>query len=124
MYIQSFRFIIIGIVNTITSYIIFCLCLSVLQYDCFVSLVISYIFGIANSYFWNSRWTFQKEKTSCGEFSKFIIVYITAFAVNLMILNFTINIIRINVLLSQGIALVFATAFSFTGHKFWSFKNV
>jgi putative flippase GtrA len=78
---------------------------------------------VLNSYIWNSKWTFQKNKLSCKRLSKFILVYISTFIINLLVLVPTVEFLKINALLSQGFALIVATIVSFLGHKHWSFKD-
>jgi putative flippase GtrA len=123
MFIQLVRFIIIGTFNTLISYLTYYLFYSILNYNYLLSLVLAYIIGVLNSYIWNSKWTFQKNKLCCKRLSKFVLVYISTFIINLLVLVPTVEFLKFNALLSQGFALIVATIVSFLGHKHWSFKD-
>jgi len=123
MYIQSIKFATTGIINTLVSFIIYCLCFSVFKFNYIVSLIFAYFFGVLNSYLWNSKWTFQAKGFNQREFIKFILVYISTFILNLLILDIEINIMRMNELASQGIALIIAAFVSFISYKYWVFRE-
>ena len=78
--------------------------------------------GLANSYFWNARWTF-KANHSKEKLIKFIIVNIVALSINLITLKITVDIYHINELISQVIAIFFALIFNFLGNNLWTFKE-
>jgi putative flippase GtrA len=120
---QSIKFAATGIINTLVSFIIYCLCFSVLKLNYNISLIFAYLFGILNSYLWNSKWTFQTKSFNQREFIKFILVYISTFILNLLILHIEIKIIGMNELASQGAALVIAAFVSFVSYKYWVFRQ-
>jgi putative flippase GtrA len=123
MYIQSIKFIITGLINTLVSFFVYYLSFSILKHSYSVSLIFAYAFGILNSYIWNSKWTFQKNSFVWKGFAKFILIYVLTFLINLIILGFTIKIIKINELISQAFALIIAGILSFMGYKYWCFAN-
>jgi len=119
---QPLKFIIVGIFNTLLTFLIYFACYSILSINYFVSLIISYFIGVLNSYLWNSKWTFEKKALRAVEFSKFITVYIAAFLINAIMLRFLI-VYDFKNMLAQGLALFIATLFSFCGHKYWSLRK-
>ncbi len=123
MLIQPIKFIIIGIFNTFISFIVYCLCFTLLKFSYFWSLLPAYVFGIINSYIWNSKWTFNDNALNCRIFLKFTLVYVGTFFINLAILSVAIKIIKLDGLISQAIALTIAGVISFTGYKYWTFKR-
>lgn len=123
MYIQSIKFAATGIINTLVSFVVYTLLFSVFQCPYTVSLIFAYLFGILNSYIWNSKWTFKSQKAHCKEFLSFILVYLSTFFMNLLILGMEIKILKINGITAQGIALTIAAFFSFIGYKFWVFRE-
>lgn len=84
-------------------------------------MVVSYVVGVLNSYFWNRLWTFENKKTNLKNFIKFIFVYITTFIINLLMMFILIDIGGFGVLMSQVFSLSFVSVVSFTAHKYWSF---
>ncbi len=122
-YVQPVKFMVIGIINTLVSFLVYSLMLIVLKSSYFTSLVFSYIIGVANSYVWNSKWTFGNRTMHFPSLIKFVTVYAATFMVNLLILRFMIEDLGISAFFSQGFSLCLATIFSFMGHKYWSFKD-
>jgi putative flippase GtrA len=86
------------------------------------ALVFSHIIGVAHSYLWNNRWTFQQKEYNARSALKFMSVYIVTFFVNLFLLAILVDAIEMNKLFAQAIALFLTTLVSFFGHKYWSFK--
>ncbi len=119
---QYVKFIVVGSMNTLISFLIFFVCLTFFQCNYFISLVISYVIGILNSYFCNSIWTFNKKYTCSRQFVKFILVYILTFTINFLLVFMLVDVFRISVLVSQGISLFVVSIVSFVVHKYWSFK--
>ncbi|WP_442951591.1 GtrA family protein [Paenibacillus sp. GYB004] len=120
---QSMKFVLVGVTNTIISYLVFIGC-NLLVDNYLVSLLISYIIGVVNSYFLNKNWTFRTPKTrNLSTIIKFITVYLCTFLVNLIILILLVDFLYFSASLSQAISLIITTMISFIGHKYWSFKN-
>ncbi len=122
MYFQYVKFIVVGTMNTLISFFIFFVCLTMLQCNYLITLVISYVIGVLNSYFCNSTWTFEKNYTCGKQFVKFILVYILTFIINFFLVFLLVDAIKISVLVSQGISLFVVSIVSFMAHKYWSFK--
>lgn len=74
------RFLIVGIINTLSTYLIYLFLLIVFNYH--ISYTISYIAGIIISYYLNSIYVF-KEKVSFIKFLKYPIVYVVQYLINL-----------------------------------------
>lgn len=100
------------------------------QYGLFKS--ISFVFGVTNSYLWNRNWTFHSEsQEKTVEFTKFLIVNLVGWAINVGSALFVVNVIgvrggfspeqwaNIGALSSVAISLVW----NFLGMKFIVFKK-
>ncbi len=118
---ESFRFVIVGILNTIVGFSVYFLCIYFLGLHYTVSLVISHIIGVCHSYIWNNRWTFKVGEVKTGTILRFITVYGITFVVNLCLLS--VLVYYINQIIAQAIALMITTVVSYVGHKFWSFRK-
>ncbi|QSF44669.1 GtrA family protein [Paenibacillus tianjinensis] len=123
MYTQTYRFIIVGILNTIVGFGVYAIYLHFINNNYLQALITSHIIGVAHSYIWNNKWTFTMNKISFKSIVRFISVYAITFFVNLLLLSLFIDRIGTNKLIGQGLALFITTLVSYTGHKYWSFAN-
>lgn len=119
---QSIKFIIVGVLNTVVGFLAFAAYIYFIHDNYLQALIFSHIIGVANSYLWNNRWTFQQKKYKASSAIKFMSVYVVTFIVNLFLLTILVDTIEMNKLIAQAIALLFTTLVSFFGHKYWSFR--
>lgn len=78
------RFLIAGATNTLVSYLIYWLLLFALNYN--LAFTLTYMIGIAFSYFLQSHFVFRK-KLALKKFLAFPSVYIIQYVVSLLLLN-------------------------------------
>lgn len=94
---------------------------------------ISFLVAVINSYFWNKYWTFKAAETKpkIGEITKFFLVNVIGFGINVGSASFVVNIIGapagISGELWANIGAVFASflalMWNFLGMKFFVFKK-
>ena len=109
---QFIRFIIVGGINTLFGYGIFLISLYFLSY--LISSIISSIMGTTLSYFLNKRWTFRdKQSHKPIKIFKFYIVYGTGWLLNLILLIFFVEILKINPKVAWILAVPFVTTIIF-----------
>lgn len=120
---QSIKFIIVGVLNTIVGFITYAVYIQFIHNNYLQALIFSHIVGVAHSYLWNNKWTFQQKKYNARSAMKFMSVYVVTFFVNLFLLAILVDTIEMNKLVAQAIALFLTTLVSFFGHKYWSFKT-
>ncbi len=134
---QFAKFILVGALNTFIDLGILNLLMGLtlitsgVYYAVFKSL--SFLFAAVNSYFWNKHWTFEKKENlfSSGEFTKFFIVTLVGFLINVATATFVVNIIGpqygIDDIMWGNIgaftAVFTAFLFNFFGSKFIVFKK-
>lgn len=118
---QISKFIFVGILNTIAGYGAYFILLYLNFYYIF-ALLISHIIGVTNSFIWNKKWTFRSEGNARREGIKFFSVYGITFMINLFILTFFVEGLKLTPQIGQVVALGICTMISFFGHKYWSFK--
>lgn len=68
-------------------------------------------------------WVFRTRGPWLAELRRFVAVYAGAFCLNLVLLPLLVDVASIPVLLAQCIALVTVVAFSFFGHREFSFAD-
>jgi putative flippase GtrA len=119
---MKIRFLFVGILNTIVGYGVYALCIyEGLSYS--PALIITYLVGIAHSYFWNKFFTFRSREKSLGEIVRFFLVYIAAYLVNLVTLYVCVDGMKMNVYFVGIAAMFITTLISYLGHKTISFRK-
>lgn len=139
--VQLLKFVLIGASNTILDLLV-TFALNAIFGIYYLAKIIGYACGIANSYFWNSRWTFREErKRDAREIVSFIAVNLVTLGLSLLLQwlfrdklhldawwtgfageNFLTKILngdRFCLLLASGIALLV----NFAGNKLLVFKK-
>lgn len=89
---QLVRFLLVGVTNTVISYLVFILAYYLLfSRNTLLAQPFSYSAGIAWSYYWNRKWTFQSNNTIHHEFLKFISVQILLLLLSTVALHLLID---------------------------------
>ncbi|MBN2536204.1 MAG: GtrA family protein [Spirochaetales bacterium] len=121
---QFIRFNLVGLVNTVITFIVFALLNKVFSINKFAAEPIGYVCGLINSYFMNKIWTFgKKHRYHTIEVMKFVIVNGIALGGTLLILMFSEDYLHIDVLWGKCIAYCFSIPVNYLGFKFWVFKD-
>jgi putative flippase GtrA len=121
--IQFIKFNIIGIINTVITYLLFSF-LFFLTGNYALSLTADYVFGIIFSLFINNNISLNvSEMADYKMFSKMILSYFIVFIINLFILMLLIEILHMNGYLSQIIAQVFIMLAGFIAQKLYVFSH-
>ena len=134
---QFFKFTLVGSLNTFIDFGVLNFLMFIFQitfgwgYSIFKA--ISFSAAVINSYFWNKFWTFQKTETKAGgkEFSKFYLVTLIGFLINVGIASFIVNVIGpqfgfskvIWANIGAFIAVLCAFIWNFLGSKLLVFKK-
>ncbi len=127
------KFILVGGLNTIVGVGSYWLVLIIFGVDIFenndglvlpviVATIISQILGVINSYLWNKFFTFESYKKSKIETFKFILVYLTAFAVDYIFKILLRKIEYFNEIIIAIITTLVTMVISFVGQKCFVFK--
>ena len=140
-FVQLLKFGLIGVSNTLIDFLV-ASALNAIFGVYYVAKIIGYACGIANSYFWNSRWTFREERRrDAREIVTFVAVNLVTLGLSLLlqwifrdrlhldtwwmgfagenILTKLLNGERFCLLLSSGIALLV----NFVGNKLFVFHR-
>jgi putative flippase GtrA len=115
------RFLFVGGINTAVGYGSYALLLF-LGLPYIIAQGASTVMGTANSYFWNKYFTFKRPKTSVSEIARFALVYAASYALNLLILFVSVELLGVNAYAAGAAGLAFTTLTSYIGHNFFSFK--
>ena len=129
---QFIKFGIVGLSNTILSYLIVVVCLLSLSpfkmhYDYFIANIVAFIISVAWSFYWNKRFVFKSSSHSKKqEFKRLVKTYIVYFLSGVIVTNygswFLIELYDINKYIAPLINIVVTVPMNFLLIKFWAMK--
>lgn len=122
--VQLVKYNMVGVVNTLVDFVVYQL-LTFLGLHYGIAQCISYGCGILNSYFFNSRWTFQKDSgRNREEFAAFVAVNLVSMGLSVLLLKFCYDTLNIQSnLISKAIVTPVVMLVNFSGSKLFVFKN-
>lgn len=83
--IQFVKYAIVGVMNTVVTFVVIFIMKSVLGVNPLVSNAIGYVAGLINSFIWNKRWVFQSKKGAGREAVKFLIGFGVCYGIQLFV---------------------------------------
>ncbi len=133
-FIQFVKFGIVGLSNTVISYLIYlgtikiCEAASVSpKYDYLIATVVSFILSVLWSFYWNKRFVFKLEggfKTMLLALVKTYISYsFTGLFLSSVLAIFWVEILGVSKLISPILNLAISVPVNFLLNKFWAFKG-
>ena len=120
---QRLRFFFFFGFNTILAYILFTLFVIGLQIPYKLSLIITYILTVNLSIFSMRYYVFCSQGSLGKEYIKAWNSYLAVLIFNYVFLYFLIDILNINILLSQAVYIIISTIITFCLHKYYSFRQ-
>ena len=121
---KKLRYLAVGFWNTIFSYaafvLLYFLTKSWLHY--MAVLVLSQIVGITNAYICYKLFVFKTKGNIVREYLRFYVIYGTTFVVNLVLIGFFVELLGINLVVSQGIIAIVVVIMAYFGHNRFSFN--
>jgi putative flippase GtrA len=89
-----------------------------------LAATLAFIVALANNFVWNRAWTFRAHDGHAGfQAARFVVVSLTAFAFNLLVLFMLVEFAGVAKVPAQAIAIAAATPMNFLGNKLWSFRT-
>lgn len=119
---QLIRFGIVGVINTIITISIIFILSNIYNVYYIISNGVGYIAGFINSFLMNKFWTFQSKGNVLKESYWFIIVFFISYGIQLLILYYLHESLKINENLSQILSMIFYTLVNFILNKFLTFR--
>ncbi|WP_371377841.1 GtrA family protein [Thalassotalea aquiviva] len=117
------KFFIVGLSNTLISYISFLFFFSLLGLPVFISQLFSYSIGIGWSYAWNNAWTFKSQKKIRLTLFLFIFCQILLMILSALLLHILNFYFQSYISLLWLTVMAFITVLNFTINKFWIFNK-
>lgn len=120
---QFFRFLTVGVFNTILGYCIIFACMYLAEMSPESSNITGYSIGLIASYVLNRNYTFKSKHLRRYEVIRFLAVFIFAYASNFVVLIVLIHTFYLHEGLSQILAGVVYVFVSYIMNKYYVFKQ-
>lgn len=88
--------------------------------------VISFAFAVTNNFYWNFIWTFKgkgEDKSAATKYLYFWLISLLNFGFNLLILRELVDVLLLNKVLAQLIAILIVSTSNFLGNYLFTFKT-
>ena len=126
-FIQFLKFGIVGLSNTVISYLIY----SSLVYFCIhyiIASIIAFIISVLNSFFWNNKYVFkkqsdQKRNVMLSLIKTYISYAFSGLIIQNILLFILIDIIHISKYIAPLLGLTVTVPLNFILNKLWAFKS-
>lgn len=112
---EFFRFLLVGVSNTLIAYAVYLLLLPFLPY--IYAYTLAYCVGVMNSYFMNVLFVFRK-KVSLHSFLKFPFVYVVQYFLGVFILWLLVGQLGISPVWAMSVVIVVTVPVTFLSSRF------
>lgn len=124
--IQFLKFSIVGLSNTIVSYLVYAALLFIGE-NYIVANIVSYFAGVINSFYWNNKYVFDNERSDLSSlissFSKLLASSaFTGLIINNILLYFWVSVLGISSILGPLLNLFVTYPLNYILSKYWAFK--
>jgi putative flippase GtrA len=119
---QWFRFVAVGVTNTLLSTAVFAGLFHVGVHYLLASSI-AFALGALNSYALNRRWTFRSRARRAPELARFVCVQAVGLGVNLALLAGLVEVVSIPHVVAQLLAFPFASIVTFALSRQWAFRS-
>ena len=120
---QLGKFLLVGLSGYEVNLAIYTFSLKVLSVHHIAAATIAFAVAVLNNFWWNRHWTFAAGDGHAGfQAARFFAVSVTAFLIQVAILELLVTSADMAKILAQAISLVLATPVNFVGNKLWSFR--
>lgn len=121
---ERFRYLVVGAYNTFIGYGIFAVLWMLwgqsLHYIAILS--ISHVISVINAFLGYRILVFRKKGAVWGDFLRFNLVYLGAFAFNMLALPFLIEVLKFHPLIAQALVVTVTVVSSYIFHRKFSFR--
>jgi dolichol-phosphate mannosyltransferase len=122
-WVQLGKFLLVGLSGYVVNLAVFTFSLKVLAVHHIAAATIAFGVAVMNNFWWNRHWTFAARGGHAGfQAARFFAVSVTAFLIQVAILELLITNAGMAKVLAQAVSLVLATPVNFIGNKLWSFR--
>jgi len=121
---QLWKYCLVGVSGFVVNLLIFWVMFSKFEVRYELAGTVSFTVAVTNNFLLNRYWTFgSSERDIFSQASRFFIISITSWALNMLILRLLIEDAGFDPYVAQGLAISTVTILNFTGNKLWSFRQ-
>jgi putative flippase GtrA len=124
---QFIKFGIVGVSSTVIDWGVYYLLKHLFPFLAeyyLLAKMLSFLVAVANSFFWNRRWTFRsRSQQKAKEFSQFLFIYALSLAINAGIMKLVVGTFGMRDIFGLIAATGFTTFWNFFANKFWIFRH-
>lgn len=122
---QRVAFLVVGAINTVVGYLIFALFLVIVgrRWGYLAALACAHVFGVLFAFVLYRFVVFRVRGHVLADLWRFETVYLTALAVNFLLLPLLVEIAHLPVLVAQAMIVFVTSVMSWVGHKHYSFRR-
>jgi putative flippase GtrA len=123
-WIQLAKFGVVGISGYAVNLVVYALLLKQAGLHYLLAATGSFLVAATNNYIWNRLWTFRHQRGHVAyQGLRFLIVAVIAYGANLLLLTGLVEVVGVDKIVAQAIAIVLVTPLNFIGNKLWSFRR-
>ena len=121
---RKFRFLLVGLANTVFGYLLFAGLLFAVGEESYVLTgVVSHLVATTLSFGLNRTYVFGSDGRVLLDYLRFQVTYTLILALNLALLIAFVEFLGWPVLVAQAVCLCFVAVSSYLGHKYFSFRR-
>jgi putative flippase GtrA len=121
---QRVAFLIVGAINTVVGYLCFAGFLAILgQQHYLAALACAYVVAVLFAFVLYRYVVFRVRGHLLADLWRFVTVYLSALAVNFVLLPVLVEIAHLRVLVAQALIVFVTSVMSWVGHKNYSFRR-
>ena len=134
-FVQFVKFCIVGLSNTVISYILYSVSLLLFRglgilkgYDYLVAQVIQFVMSVLWSYYWNNRYVFRLGADEKRSFWKSLIKTYASYSftglfLSSILLIFWVKVLHVSEFIAPILNLLISVPLNFVINKYWAFKS-
>jgi len=119
---QFFRFALVGLFSNGLLYFLYLIIVK-FGFSPIISMSITYLMGVIQTFFFNKKWTFKSDSRYGGEFFKYIGLYFIGYLINFFVLDYFVQVKGLDHQFVQLFMIAFLAIFLFAGQKLLVFKR-
>lgn len=126
-WVQFIKFGIVGVSNTVLSLVIYYVIVAINPDYYLLANCVSWIGGVANSFFWNNRYVFKSQRNGIKDvlarLCKTYIVYGSTFLLTTVLLYLEVDVFEMSELYAPVANLVISIPLNYVLNKKWAFSD-
>jgi dolichol-phosphate mannosyltransferase len=123
-WIQLAKFGIVGLSGYVVNLVVYAFLLKQVGLHYLLAATGSFLVAATNNYIWNRLWTFRHQRGHVAyQGLRFLVVAALAYGANLLLLTGLVEVVGVDKIVAQAIAIVLVTPLNFIGNKLWSFRR-